>query len=157
MKVHPGYLNLISRTKCFFCSKTTKELNYELTSKLLSYGYGYIHCNKCMDIAEQETINWIKLHKKISWLYLIIILNININMEEDMFLLQRTNGKIENDWFLNINGWIEKNEKTDEYFLPMVKYINNKMLFKNSVLKNFCKLNHQFDYIYLKKNIDKWI
>ena len=103
-------------------------------------------------------VEWIQKNKKISWLFLCKLINKKIKIDEDTFVVQRSNGIIDNDWFLNINSWIEFSKKCHDYLLPVIKYnIDKRILFKHIELKKFCELNEGFDYELIKSNINQWI
>lgn len=152
MKVYPVFYNEVKI--CMFCKKSPSKI-YELP---LSYFYGYKYCKDCNFMAEKNMVEWIQQNKKISWLFLFKLINKEINIDEDTFMVQRSNGTIDNDWFLNINGWIEFSTKWEDYLLPVVKYnINKRILFKHIELKKFCELNEDFDYKLIKQKIFHWI
>lgn len=152
MKVYPVFYN--SMKQCMFCQKLTSEI-YELP---LSYFYGYKYCKDCNFMADKNMVEWIQQNKKISWLFLCKLINKKINITDDTFNVQRSNGNIDNDWFLNINGWITFNETCNDYLLPIIKYdMDKRILFKNIELKLFCKLNNGFDYKLLQHKIKHWI
>lgn len=152
MKVYPVFYNEVKI--CMFCKKSPSKI-YELP---LSYFYGYKYCKDCNFMAEKNMVEWIQQNKKISWLFLFKLINKEINIDEDTFIVQRSNGTIDNDWFLNINGWIEFSTKCEDYLLPVVKYnINKRILFKHIELKKFCELNEDFDYKLIKQKIFHWI
>ena len=152
MKVYPVFYNEVK--VCMFCNNSTPEI-YELP---LSYFYGYKYCKNCNLLAEKNMVEWIQKNKKISWLFLCKLINKKIKIDEDTFVVQRSNGIIDNDWFLNINSWIEFSKKCHDYLLPVIKYnIDKRILFKHIELKKFCELNEGFDYELIKSNINQWI
>ena len=147
--VYPKYI--LKKNICDFCNNKSEQL-YE---KLLSYSFGFVTCEKCNKIAEQSLINWIQKNNKISWLYFLILLNIDVNIEEDTFTIKRTNGHLEHDWFVNVNSWIVYN---NNFLLPMVKYDDKyKFLFKKIDLEEFCKYNNTFDLEKCKSILKRWI
>jgi hypothetical protein len=138
--IYPTYIR--NKNSCDFC----KQKNLKLYNKLISYSFGFVTCEKCTKNAEYHVINWIRQNNKISWLYFLTLLNININIEEQMFIVERTNGNIEDDWFLNINSWIIYNHECNDFLLPIIKYKHNHdFLFKKINLRNLCKYNKLFN------------
>ena len=155
MKVYPHFItnNNDDNNECMFCNKQTN-----VPPLYLSYSYGFINCTDCKHIAEKSLNEWIEYNKKISWLFFFESTKYNINIENDSFIILRSNGKIENDWFININGWIEYSEKCSDYLLPFVKLNSTKqILFKNISLTKLCELNTVFNYEFIKNIISKWI
>ena len=152
MKVYPIFYN--TTNICMFCKDKDKKL-YELP---LSYFYGYKYCKDCQYLARKNMMEWIRQNKKLSWLFILKLANREVNILEETFRVSRSNGVIENGWFLNVNGWIKLSQRYNDYLLPVVKHdIHKRVMFKNIELKNFCELNNGFNYDYIKNKIHNLI
>jgi len=140
MSIQPYFL--FNNKECDFCNTTQKPL----LNKILSFNFGFTSCRKCNKKSEEKIIDWIKKNKKVSWIFLLNILEYTFD-DEETYVVKRTNQITEKDWYINVHNWITYSNFYQDFLLPMVKYDKKgKFLFKKITLTEFCKYNKNFNF-----------
>ena len=132
--IYPKRLVMIQSNLCDLCTKIHKENTY-VTEMI--YRFGYQHCNNCSEICQKHISLYCNYNNIFPTIQFCDRFDIKYNQK---FIVQRSSGKMEENWFISTEDFIKFNK--DEYFIPM--FSGN--TFKLVPLSKLCHLNKNMKY-----------
>ena len=132
--IYPKRLVLINSQFCDFCTKIHTENTY-VTEMI--HLFGYQHCNNCRKLCQKHISLYSNYKNIFPTIQFCNYFNIKYNQK---FHVQRSNGNIEDNWFISKKDFIKFHD--NNYLFPM--FSGN--TFKNVPLSKLCKLNENMKY-----------
>jgi len=131
--IYPKRLVLIHSKTCDFC-RTNNEKTHIIE---LIHLFGYQHCKECHELCQKHISLFCKYKNNFPTKLFCHDFNIKYNQK---FTVQRSDGSIENDWFISTEEFIKF--RNGRYLIPL--FSGN--TFKYVPLLKCCTLNKNMIY-----------
>ena len=126
--IYPKRLVMIQSNLCDLCTKIHKENTY-VTEMI--YRFGYQHCNNCREICQKHISLYCNYNNIFPTIQFCDRFDIKYNQK---FIVQRSSGKMEENWFISTEDFIKFNGDISNWNVTNVK--NMKGMFYNAIKFN---------------------